>query len=253
MARRGARGSHDVRRVRDVARITTITMSRPSTPYKSPWSSKVNSFHYVIHYMSPLDGILLDRHSLCIARCVMTGTCTREDDQGARGMEDAKTVAWKRRRKRASRVRGGTTAPASGTTAPSAAQDPLLRQCAVLPPSLAVLPPPPAVLPLRRAVLPPATSQKRLRPAPAVLPLVPAVLPLLRAASREYSLVSLSHLPPWVNTINRPPCSRSGDKTSLRKSRVELHYLKWSPSSPFVGMVPPRVEKIPSWIRDLHL
>ena len=183
-------------------------MSSTPTPYKSPWTSKVNSFHYVIHYMSPLDGILLDHHSFCMARCVMTGTCTREDDQGARGMEDAKTVAWKRRRKRASRVRGGTTAPASGTTAdsgttaPSAAQDPLLRQCAVLPPSLAVLPPPPAVLPLWRAVLPPAPSQKRLRPAP-------AVLPLLRAASREYSLVSLSHLPPWVNTINRPPCSRS--------------------------------------------
>ena len=84
-------------------------MSSTLIPHKSQWTSKVNSFHYVIHYMSPLDVILLDHCSHCITRCVTTGRRPREDGQGARGSEPDKTVAWKRRRKRSRSFCSGTT------------------------------------------------------------------------------------------------------------------------------------------------
>ena len=87
--------------------VVQPTLSNPTYP-KSPWTSKVNSFHYVIHYMSPLDVILLD-HYPCVL-LVMTVTSPREDGQDARGMESDKTVAWKRRRKRSRSFCSGTTA-----------------------------------------------------------------------------------------------------------------------------------------------
>jgi hypothetical protein len=92
-------------------------MSSTPTLHKSTWTSKVNSFHYVIHHMSPLDVILLDHCSHCIVRCVTKGTRPREDGQGARGTKADKTVAWKRRRKRRKDPGGGSTAGLSGTTA----------------------------------------------------------------------------------------------------------------------------------------
>ena len=100
MAGRGARGSDDVRRIRDVVRPTSITMLRPSTLHKSPWTSKVSSFLYLSSIPPLLDGILRHAPSFDDARFVMTGACTREDDQGAQGMRADKTVAWKRRRKK---------------------------------------------------------------------------------------------------------------------------------------------------------
>ena len=84
----------------DVARITTITMSRPSTLHKPPWTSKVSSFLYLSPIPHPLDGILRHASSLDDARVTTTSTCTREDGQGARGMEPVKAEAWKRRRKK---------------------------------------------------------------------------------------------------------------------------------------------------------
>ena len=74
-----------------------------STYPKSPSNSKVNPFLYVTLDMTLGNGILLDHYSHCMARFATMTTRTREDDQGARGTEDAKTVAWKRRRKRARR------------------------------------------------------------------------------------------------------------------------------------------------------
>ena len=100
-------------------------MSSTPTYHKSPWTSKVNSFLYENSFPTFLDGRLRHLLSLVDTRSVTTTTDTREDDQGARGMEDAKTVAWKRRRKRASRVRGGTTGPNGGTTASTALPPPL--------------------------------------------------------------------------------------------------------------------------------
>ena len=90
----------------DVARITTITMSRPSTLHKPPWTSKVSSFLYLSLIPHPLDGILCHASSLDDARVTTTSTCTREDGQGARGMGPVKAVAWKRRRKKSKQSQG---------------------------------------------------------------------------------------------------------------------------------------------------
>ena len=193
-----------------------------STPtyHKSPLTSKVNSFHYVIHHMSPLDVILLDHCSHCIARCVTTGTRPREDGQGVRGSEPDKTVAWKRRRKRSRSLCSGTTArravlplsPRSGTTASTTATTTVPRK---------MLSGSPAV-PAGTCLVLPLENINLIRESPPVLPLeqryyryltwngttaAPTVLPLPACRSREYSLVSLSHLPLWVKPIYRhlPP------------------------------------------------
>ena len=98
-----------------------------STPtyHKSPLTSKVNSFLLDNSISTLLDGMLRHLLSLVDTRSVTTTTDTREDDQCARGMEDAKTVAWKRRRKRSREE-----------------EEKLLKsKGAVLPPTIAVLPP----------------------------------------------------------------------------------------------------------------
>ena len=69
----------------------------------------MNSFLYENSFPTLLDGILRHPLSLVDTRSVTTITDTREDDQDARGMEDAKTVAWKRRRKRGKDTGSGST------------------------------------------------------------------------------------------------------------------------------------------------
>ena len=90
-------------RLIDVVQLMTITMSRPSTLHKSPWTSKVSSFLYLSPFPHPLDGMLRHASSLDDARVTTTSTCTREDGQGTRGLEAIKAVAWKRRRKKTER------------------------------------------------------------------------------------------------------------------------------------------------------
>ena len=75
-------------------------MSRPSTLHKPPWTSKVSPFLYLSPIPHPLDGILRYASSLDDARVTTTSMSTREDGQGARGMEPVKAEAWKRRRKK---------------------------------------------------------------------------------------------------------------------------------------------------------
>ena len=100
-------------------------MSSIPTHRKSPRTSKVNSFLLDNSFPTLLDGMLRHLLSHVDTRSVTTTTRTREDDQGARGMESDKTVAWKRRRKRS-----------------QGEEEELLKsQAAVLPPEAAVLPP----------------------------------------------------------------------------------------------------------------
>ena len=81
-------------------RPTTITMSRPSTLHKSPWTSKVSSLLYLSPIPHPSNGILLEHLSLCYARYHMTSTTIREDAEEAKESRPSKAYAWKRRRKR---------------------------------------------------------------------------------------------------------------------------------------------------------
>ena len=111
-------------------------MSRPSTLHKPPWTSKVSSFLYLSPIPHPLDGILRHASSLDDARVTTTSTCTREDGQGARGMEPVKAEAWKRRRKKSKQSQG-------------------------------------TVLPLGQAVLPPLAQAARTRTTPAAPEVVP--------------------------------------------------------------------------------
>ena len=248
--------------------VVQPTLSNPTHP-KSLWTSKVNSFHYVIHYMSPLDVILLD-HYPCVL-LVMTVTSPREDGQDARGMESDKTVAWKRRRKKKLHqevlpdspryyrpdqppdVTPDEEAVRTGTTASSAP---------VLPPhAIAVLPRP---LPRPLPHLPGASGlaadlSRKYRPGaryyrtPGTAALGP-VLPLRASLRAEKALVpcNLIHPPtPLVNTINRTPFAQIWDRLCF-EIRVELG----SPPQdgllpPLAGMVPPLVEKIPSWIQEI--
>ena len=104
--------------------VVQPALSNP-TYHKSPWTSKVNSFLYENSFPTLLDGMLRHLLYLVDTRSVTKTTDTREDDQGARGMEDAKTVAWKRRRKRSREE-----------------EEKLLKsQGAVLPLAIAVVPP----------------------------------------------------------------------------------------------------------------
>jgi len=225
-------------------------MSSTPTYHKSPWTSKVNSFLYENSFPTLLDGILRHLLSLVDTRSVTTTTDTREDDQGARGMEDAKTVAWKRRRKRRKDPGGGSTAGLGGTTA---------REL-----------PPPLPLPLPPEM--PLWSCFRYQLVPlAVPPPVPSRWEDSKTNRTSGTTAGLSGstaaagsttgggpyplptYPRWVNTINRTPLAQIWDRLCF-EIRVELG----SPPQdgllpPLVGMVPPLVEKIPSWIQDLYL
>ena len=156
-------------------------MSSTPTYHKLPWTSKVNSFLYVTLDMTLWNGILLDHCSHCMARFVTMSTCTREDDQGARGMEDAKTVAWKRRRKRRKDPGSGSTAGIGGTTAREATATATAPAAAGT--SFGALVRYQAV-PLQRYQPVPPRWEAGAQPAPAVLPLYPAVVPPLRETAR---------------------------------------------------------------------
>ena len=83
--------------VRPTVIPTSSTLSSSPTYAKSSRTLKVNSILYPSPLPPPLDGILLHTPSFDHARFTLTGTGAREE---ARGLEDDKTEAWKRRRKR---------------------------------------------------------------------------------------------------------------------------------------------------------
>ena len=78
----------------------TITMSRPSTLHKSPWTSKVNSFLYENPFRAPLDGILREHLPLDYARFHTTSTDVKGDAEEAQDSRSSKAYPSKRRRKR---------------------------------------------------------------------------------------------------------------------------------------------------------
>ena len=83
--------------VRPTVIPTSSTLSSSPTYAKSSRTLKVNSILYPSPLPPPLDGILLHTPSFDHARVALMGTGARED---ARGLEDDKREAWKRRRKK---------------------------------------------------------------------------------------------------------------------------------------------------------
>ena len=77
--------------------IMSSTLSSSPTYAKTSQTLKVNSILYPSPLPPPLDGILLHTPSFDHARCTSTGTGAREE---ARGLEDDKREAWKRRWKK---------------------------------------------------------------------------------------------------------------------------------------------------------
>ena len=84
----------------DVVQPRPITMSSTSTPYKSPWSLKVNSFLYENPFRAQLEGILREHLPLYYARFDTTRTDVKGDAEEAQASRPSKAYAWKRRRKR---------------------------------------------------------------------------------------------------------------------------------------------------------
>src|SRR3954463_6855446 len=95
----------------DAARPTVVSTSRSPTYAKSSCTPKVNPFLYARSLPTLLNVILLHTPSYGHDRFTLTSTEAREE---ARSIKPDKTVAWKRRRKKAGAC--GTTAPISGTT-----------------------------------------------------------------------------------------------------------------------------------------
>src|SRR4051794_22431054 len=93
----------------DAARPTVVTTSRSPTYAKSSWTPKVSPFLYASSLPTLLNGILLHTSSYGHDRFTLISTEAREE---ARSIKPAKTMAWKRRRKKIDRQlpgQGGTT------------------------------------------------------------------------------------------------------------------------------------------------
>ena len=89
----------------DAVRPTVIPTSStfPSSPTHamSSWTLKVTYIPYASPFPPPLNGILLHTPSFLHARFTSMGTGAREE---ARGLEDDKTEAWKRRENKPAKV-----------------------------------------------------------------------------------------------------------------------------------------------------
>ena len=86
--------------IRDTAQPTVVTLS-----YTSSWTSKVNSIHYAIPIINPLNGLLPHASSCDYARFDLMSTGAWEDARSTRGLKADVREAWKRRRKKTSAIR----------------------------------------------------------------------------------------------------------------------------------------------------